>query len=199
MIDLRMLTLATLAASTLLTACQSAGPLAPEGTEFFIAPKLRATLPEEACVKEQAARAALLAFEYGERHSRLIVVTSCRAGVLLMDGLSTAGLPLFTLRWDGKHLEASTRVPSQKLPDAKQVLGEHLLASLPASLWQGHLPEEVLLTETKGGMRRVLESPTGTIETIRYAEGAPLEIIHHAFGYRITFTPLEDTKESAAP
>lgn len=123
---------------------------------FWVAPQLTLPLPEPLCEREVMQESLLLHFTYADKDLELITLTQCslepRPKWTLL-GLTTAGIRLFTLTWDGEQIQATQSMPPSvlrtlpRLPDPKQVLGDYALIHAPVSFWSQHLPEGFRLEE----------------------------------------------------
>lgn len=203
----------TMTATTMTTTSPMAEAHHPEAA-FNVTPDVRVPLPPAVCPVGETS-ATLLTFDYAGKTHQLIALTRCRAGEkgagprFTLWGLSTMGMRLFTITWEGEEVVAQSHLPPQVaktiagLPDPHQVLGDYALAHLAVSDWAPYLTKAVgakgplTLTDEEG--TRTLRDATGNVvETITYTntdarEGRqrlPERLEHRVFHYRITFEPL---------
>lgn len=136
----------------------------------------------------------LLTGTFNNKQQSLIVMLNANETELTLAGLSTLGIRLFLMTYndDGLATEQSIVVP--QLPPAPQVLLDVMLSHWPLSAWEKTLPKGWKLIDEDN--KRELRTPTDTlVMEITYrqtdTERHPIQLIQHAFGYRITFEALE--------
>lgn len=177
---------------------------------FNVTPDVRVPLPPAVCPVGETS-ATLLTFDYAGKTHQLIALTRCRAGEkgagprFTLWGLSTMGMRLFTITWEGEEVVAQSHLPPQVaktiagLPDPHQVLGDYALAHLAVSEWAPYLAkavggEEPLTLTDEEGTRTLRDATGNVLETITYTrEGnkrLPERLEQRVFHYRITFEPL---------
>lgn len=178
---------------------------------FNVTPDVRVPLPLAVCPVGETS-ATLLTFDYAGKTHQLIALTRCRAGEkgagprFTLWGLSTMGMRLFTITWEGEEVAAQSHLPPQVaktiagLPDPHQVLGDYALAHLAVSDWAPYLAKAVgakgplTLTDEGEGTRTLRDATGNVVETITYTgEGRqrlPERLEQRVFHYQITFEPL---------
>ena len=121
---------------------------------FNVTPDVRVPLPPAVCPVGETS-ATLLTFDYAGKTHQLIALTRCRAGEagagprFTLWGLSTMGMRLFTIAWEGEQVLAQSHLPPTLaktiagLPDPHQVLGDYALAHLAVSDWAPYLAKAV--------------------------------------------------------
>lgn len=183
---------------------------------FSVTPTVRLPLPSAVCSVGETS-ATLLTFDYAGKTHPLIALTRCSAGEkgalgprFTMWGLTTTGMRLFTITWEGRRVAAQSHLPPQVaktiagLPDPHQVLGDYALAHLGVSEWAPYLAKAVgdkgalTLTDDGEGTRTLRDAAGNVLETITYTrEGGkhlPARLEHQVFHYQITFEalPMDD-------
>lgn len=224
---LALLALMMLAGCTTMTPTATTIEAGEREATFNVTPDVRLPLPSAVCSVGETS-ATLLTFDYVGKTHPLIALTRCSAGKegagsrLTMWGLTTTGMRLFTIDWEGTRVVAQSHLPPQVaktiagLPDPHQVLGDYALAHLALSEWAPYLAKAVgakgplTLTDDEAGTRTLRDAAGNVVETIAYtntdtntatitnrreaSKRLPERLEQRIFHYRITFEalPMDD-------
>lgn len=138
----------------------------------------------------------LLTFQYNNQENSIITLVEGKANQLKVIGLSTLGVRLFEIDYDGINIKTKQNIFVKQLPPAEQVLSDILLSILPAEKWQPLLPKEWTLIDNDSH-RKLLNETQETIVDITYEQKTandiykPIKIKHSIFKYQITIKSME--------
>ena len=111
-------------------------------------------------------------------------------------GLSTIGIRLFEIQYNGSEVKAKQYIFIKQLPPPEQVLSDIMLSILPTTSWQNVLPPNWQLVD-KGLFRTLINDQKQTIINITYNKKVsteirkPIKIDHAIFGYQIAIKSME--------
>jgi len=191
---LRRLKSVIVLSALLLAACSH--PQSPNSArpQAWLEPGTRVTLPPPGISTPLSAQQLLTGSFNGSSQSLLVMLNADEKKVTLA-GLSSVGIRLFLLTYDGKGLHSEQSIVVPQLPPASQVLADVMLSHWPISAWQPQLPKGWTLSDI--GDKRELRNAHGERVTVisylnRHGQRMPIAIAQLAFKYHITIQYLGD-------
>ncbi len=187
-----MKVIATVALAVMLLAGCAGKPDSSQ-PEAWLKPGVKVTLPApgiEPAINQQQ----LLTGTFKGKQQSLLVLLSADQQQLTLAGLSSLGIRLFRVTYDGTGIHTEQSMVLPEMPPASQVLADIMLSHWPIAAWQPHLPQGWTLKDS--GDRRQLRDNHGKLITeIRYlqrgAQREPISIQQFAFGYQILIQHLD--------
>lgn len=175
-----------------LSGCRTA-PKNPTPTAW-LKPGVQVTLPSPT-LPVPVSYQQLLTGRFNGQSQSLLVMMNADGQSLSLAGLSSVGVRLFLVNWDGKTIHTEQSVVTPQLPPASQVLADVMLSHWPISAWTTALPAGWTLTDV--GDRRELRDNHGALITrIAYlrrdGQRVPISITQYVFGYQIAIQYLGD-------
>lgn len=138
----------------------------------------------------------LLTFKYNNQENSIITIVDIKNNHLTVMGLSTIGIRLFEIQYNGSEVKAKQHLFIQQLPPPEQVLSDIMLSILPTVAWQKVLPSNWQLID-KDLSRTLINDLHETIINITYNKQPstvirkPIKIEHAVFGYQIAIQSME--------
>lgn len=182
-----------LAGVLLLGGCSHATPDTPY-PQAWLEPGTRVTLPPPGITPSIHSQQLLTGTFKGSRQQLLVLLNADDQKVALA-GLSSVGIRLFLVTYDGNGLHTEQSIVAPQLPPASQVLADVMLSNWPISAWQTRLPPGWTLADR--GDKRALRNNRGALVSeitylVRNGKRVPIGIQQHAFNYHITIQYLDD-------
>lgn len=162
--------------------------------QAWLEPGTRVTLPFPG-ISPAISSQQLLTGSFNGNKQSLVVILNADDKQMTLAGLSSVGIRLFLVTYDGHgiHTEQSIVVP--QLPPASQVLADVMLSHWPINDWKPQLPKGWTLTDI--GDKRELRNASGKpiteiIYLNRKGKREPVSIEQHAFKYHLTIQYLDN-------
>lgn len=176
--------------SMLISACSS-----QHKSEAWLTKETKVNLPKINLTQDYHDQ-QLLTFKYNNQENSVIAIVDIKDNQLKVIGLSTIGIRLFEIEYDGSKVKAKQHIFIKQLPPPEQVLSDIMLSILPTNSWQNVLPANWQLVDN-GLLRTLIDDKKQTIIKITYNQKSstdirkPIEIQHAIFGYQITIKSME--------
>ena len=186
----RYLNLTFLLLSLLISACSS-----QPKSEAWLTKEIKVNLPK-IDLNQDYHDQQLLTFKYNNQENSVITVVDIQNNQLKVMGLSTIGIRLFEIQYNGSEVKAKQYIFIKQLPPPEQVLSDIMLSILPTTSWQNVLPPNWQLVD-KGLFRTLINDQKQTIINITYNKKVsteirkPIKIDHAIFGYQIAIKSME--------
>jgi len=138
----------------------------------------------------------LLTFKYNNQENSIITIVDIKDNHLTVMGLSTIGIRLFEIQYNGSEVKAKQHIFIQQLPPPEQVLSDIMLSILPTAAWKKVLPTDWQLID-EGLSRTLINDRHETIINITYNKQPtnvirkPIKIEHAVFSYQIAIQSME--------
>ncbi|MFV0262355.1 MAG: DUF3261 domain-containing protein [Kluyvera sp.] len=177
-----------------LAGCSHSQPDQSGRPQAWLQPGTRITLPAPG-ISPAISSQQLLTGSFNGKTQSLLVMLNADDQKLTLAGLSSVGIRLFLVTYDGSGLHAEQSIVVPQLPPASQVLADVMLSHWPLSAWQPQLPTGWTLTDS--GDKRELRNASGKrVTEITYlnrkGKREPISIEQHVFKYHITIQYLGD-------
>lgn len=172
----------------ILFACQSN---TQNSTQYFIDKQTQITLPSlEGLPNLDTQQLLHITYPQQKTDTALLVALQTSPEKIKLTLLSTLGIKLAQVTYDGNQIYAEKQLHLGKMPPVNQVLGDILLILLPPYRWQ--LPEGWILSE-ENRHRTLYDNKQQKVISIRH-EKWQLEqntyLEHHKFNYKIHIKTL---------
>jgi hypothetical protein len=185
---------AALAATLILAGCSHSQKTPDSRPQAWLEPGTRVTLPAPGITPAVTSQQLLTGSFNGKTQSLLVMLNADDKKVTIA-GLSSVGIRLFLVTYDGKGLHTEQSIVVPQLPPAGQVLADVMLSHWPISVWQAQLPEGWTLTD-KADTRELRNAGGKLVTEITYlnrkGKREPISIEQHVFKYHITIQYLGD-------
>ena len=148
-------------------------------------------LPSRPCTSDFTGQ-SLLKFKWEQNQGSFFVIEKCAQGIPSIDGLLPTGLELFRITYDGKQVEYTEKVKSDRNIPVSEILFDSMAARIPAKELQENLPQGWTIQD-EPSERRITDESGNPIEIIKWSQNSSLQIIriiNRAFGYEIEIQPL---------
>jgi len=173
--------------------CACAGKSDPSRPQAWLKPGVRVTLPAPG-ISPSVSEQQLLTGTFKGKQQSLLVLLNADERQLSLAGLSSLGIRLFLVTYDGQGIHTQQSIVLPQMPPASQVLLDIMLSHWPVDLWRRQLPAGWTLEDR--GDRRQLRDDSGRLVTeIRYMtrnnQREPISVQQFAFGYHIVIQHLD--------
>lgn len=185
---------AVLAATLILAGCSHSQKAQEGRPQAWLEPGVRVTLPA-AGISPAISSQQLLTGSFNGNTQSLLVMLNADEKKITLAGLSSLGIRLFLVTYDGQGLHTEQSIVVPQLPPASQVLADVMLGCWPVHAWLPQLPKGWTLTDK--GDKRELRNASGKLVTEitylnRKGQRDPISIEQHVFKYHITLQYLGD-------
>lgn len=129
------------------------------------------------------------------KDNSLIALVDSNGEQLTIAGLSTMGIRLFKINYQGNEILTEQAIFIPQLPPATQVLSDIMLSYWPQAAWQAVLPSGWQLID-QDYQRKLYDDKGALIIEMTYPDKwqgtprKPSQIIHHIFGYQINIQSM---------
>lgn len=183
-----------LLSAMLIGGCSHAVKNDDEPSQAWLEPGVRVTLPKPGITPAISSQ-QLLTGKFNGQTQSLLVILNADDKKLTLAGLSSVGIRLFLVTWDGKSLHSEQAMFVPQLPPASQVLADVMLGLWPIASWLSQLPKGWTLL-AKGNKRELRNARGALVTEITYlrrkGKREPISIRQHAFKYHIAIQYLDD-------
>jgi len=173
--------------------CACADRPDPNRPQAWLKPGVRVTLPAPGITPVVSEQQLLTCTFKGQRQS-LLVLLNADERQLSLAGLSSLGIRLFLVTYDGQGIHTQQSIALPDMPPASQVLLDIMLSHWPIDRWRRQLPAGWTLLD-QGDTRRLRDDDGRLITEIRYMtrnnQREPISVQQFAFGYRIVIQHLD--------
>ncbi len=173
--------------------CACAGHPDPSRPQAWLKPGVRVTLPAPG-ISPAISEQQLLTGTFNGKQQSLLVLLSADERQLSLAGLSSLGIRLFRVTYDGQGIHTQQSIVLPEMPPASQVLLDIMLSHWPTDLWRRQLPAGWTLQDS-GDTRRLRDDSGRLITEIRYMtrnnQREPVSVQQFAFGYHIVIQHLD--------
>lgn len=171
-----------------------AGKSTNPAPQAWLKPGVKVTLPPPG-ISTPFTEQQLLTGQFKGRQQALMVLLSADQQKISLVGLSSLGIRLFRVTYDGRGIHSEQSIALPDMPPASQVLADIMLSRWPVSAWRAALPPGWTLDDQP--LRRQLRDKQGAlIADIHYLmrgeQRQPVSIHQLAFGYLITIQTLDN-------
>lgn len=175
----------------LLSGCASHND--PTRPQAWLKPGVKVTLPAPGITPAFQQQQLLTGTFKGKQQSLLVLLSADRQQLTLA-GLSSLGIRLFRVSYDGQGIHTEQSIVLPEMPPASQVLADIMLSHWPLAVWQRQLPAGWTLQD-QGDKRQLRDDKGQLITEIRYLQRGtqrqPVSVQQFAFGYQILIQQLD--------
>ena len=137
----------------------------------------------------------LLTVKVNDKTHSLVTLLDADEHRLVLVGMTTLGIRLFKMIYDGDGIHTEQSIVIQELPPASQVLADIMLSYWPVEAWQACLPPGWTLRD-ENHRRELHDADNQVVTEIDYAgldkQRYPVGISQHAFNYQLTIENLDE-------
>lgn len=177
----------------LITGCTSPTEHTPSA---WLKPGVKVELPPPGLDIPMSEQQLLTAKVNGKSHS-LIALLDVNNERISLAGLSSLGVRLFLVTYNGQGIQAEQSITLPELPPAEQVLSDIMLSYWSIARWEKQLPRGWSLAD-KGMVRELRDDQQQLVSQIMYqdinGQRTPIQIDNQTFGYQITIGHLGATQ-----
>lgn len=119
----------------------------------------------------QGSLTQIVSGQFGEKADRLRFEVNISENQLILVGLTSVGLPAFSIKYDGHDVDSKVLIPGVSLPDPGWILADFLLSNAPYSVLKPLLTAQAMDIEESLGARQILSADGMVLVAIEYEKG----------------------------